>query len=83
VAAYLIFWEPPAPDVLCFSSLRVHVTSSERCQEVANVNTAFGGSLTAADVGTGLVDFLVVCEELLRDMPLASLYSMKVVVLGR
>jgi hypothetical protein len=25
------------------------------------VNTAFGGSLTAADVGTGLVDFLAVC----------------------
>jgi hypothetical protein len=25
------------------------------------VNTAFGGSLTAADVGTDLVDFLAVC----------------------
>jgi hypothetical protein len=30
------------------------------------VNTAFGGSLTAADVGTGLVDFLAVCEVLLE-----------------
>jgi hypothetical protein len=26
------------------------------------VNTTFGVSLTAADVGTGLVDFLAVCE---------------------
>jgi hypothetical protein len=26
------------------------------------VNTAFGGSLTDTDVGTGLVDFLAVCE---------------------
>jgi hypothetical protein len=26
------------------------------------VNTAFGGSFTAVDVGTGLVKFLAVCE---------------------
>jgi hypothetical protein len=26
------------------------------------VNSDFGGSLTAADVGTGLVDFLAICE---------------------
>jgi hypothetical protein len=30
------------------------------------VSIAFGDSLTAADVGTGLVDFLVVCEVLLE-----------------
>jgi hypothetical protein len=30
------------------------------------VNLAFGGSLTAAGVGTGLVDFLAVCEVLLE-----------------
>lgn len=26
------------------------------------VNTAFGGSLTAADVGTSLADFLALCD---------------------
>jgi hypothetical protein len=30
------------------------------------VNTDFGGSIATADVGTGLVDFLAVCEELLE-----------------
>jgi hypothetical protein len=30
------------------------------------VNTDFGDSLTAADFGTGLVDFLAVCEVLLE-----------------
>jgi hypothetical protein len=30
------------------------------------VNTDFGGSLTAVDVGTGLVYFLAVCEVLLE-----------------
>jgi hypothetical protein len=30
------------------------------------INTTFGGNLTAADVGTSLVDFLAVCDVLLR-----------------
>jgi hypothetical protein len=30
------------------------------------VNTAFGGSLRAADVGTGSVNFLALCEVLLE-----------------
>jgi hypothetical protein len=44
------------------------------------VNTAFGGILTAADVVTGrLLDCL---RGIIRDMPLASLYFLEVVVLG-
>jgi hypothetical protein len=50
--------------VLCAIKLRVHDSSSERCAEVAN--TISGASLTAADVGTGLTDFLVVCDILLE-----------------
>jgi hypothetical protein len=46
------------------------------------VNTEFGGSLNVADVGTGLVAFLAVCKELLRVIPLSSLYFREVVVLG-
>jgi hypothetical protein len=46
-------------------------------------NTAFGGSLTVADVGTGLVDFLALCEVSFRDLPLAFLYFPEVVILGR
>jgi hypothetical protein len=46
------------------------------------VNDAFGGIFTAANFGTGLVDFLAVCKVLL-DIPLASLYFLEVVALGR
>jgi hypothetical protein len=56
-----------------------------RGAKTLRVNTAFGGSLTAADVGTGLVDFFAVCEVLLLEMcflHLASLYVMEVIVLG-
>jgi hypothetical protein len=47
------------------------------------VNSAFGSTLTSADVGASFVDFLAVCEVLIRDMPLASFYFMEVFVLGR
>jgi hypothetical protein len=43
-------------------SMSVVLRSAKKVQ----VNTAFGGSLTAADVGTDLVDFLAVCEVLLE-----------------
>jgi hypothetical protein len=33
-----------------------------RCAKKLQVNTAFVGSLTATDIGTGLVDFLPICE---------------------
>jgi hypothetical protein len=46
------------------------------------VDIALGDNLTTADVGTGLVDVLAVCEIPL-DTPLASLYFMDVVIMGR
>jgi hypothetical protein len=56
VAAYLVFWEPPAPVV--------SVSMSAVLRDAKNfpVDTAFGGSLTVADVGTLLVNFLADCE---------------------
>jgi hypothetical protein len=45
--------------------------------------TDFEGSLTAAIVGTGLIDFLAVCEVLLAICLLMSLYYLEVVVLSR
>jgi hypothetical protein len=47
-----------------FSAPAVSVSVSVvlRGAKKLRVNTAFRGSLTAADVGTGLVDFLVVCK---------------------
>jgi hypothetical protein len=60
------------PDFLgasCSSSLHVHVSSSERCEEVA-----FGGSLTVAVVATVLVDFLAVCEVSIEMCLLVSLF---------
>jgi hypothetical protein len=53
------------PDLLgasCSSSLHVHVSTPGRCKESA----AFGGSLAAVDVRTGLVNFLALCEVLLE-----------------
>jgi hypothetical protein len=56
------------PDYLgaccCGSAPVVSVSMSVvlRGAQKLRVNAAFGGSLTAADVGTGLVDFLAVCE---------------------
>jgi hypothetical protein len=44
--------------------------------------TAFGGSLRAAGVETGLVDFVAVCEVLL-EICLLSLYFPECVILGR
>jgi hypothetical protein len=60
------FLEPPAPVV--FSTLVVSVSMSVVLRGARNlrVNTAFGGSLTAADTGTGLVDFLAFYEVLLE-----------------
>jgi hypothetical protein len=47
-----------------FSALAVSVSMSVVLLGAKNlqVNTAIGGSLTAADAGTGLVDFLAVNE---------------------
>jgi hypothetical protein len=42
-------------------SMKVVLRSAKKLR----VNTAFGSSLTAEDVGTGLVDFSAVCEVLL------------------
>jgi hypothetical protein len=42
-----------------FSALIVSVSMSVGAEKL-RVNTAFGGSLTAADIGIGLVDFLAV-----------------------
>jgi hypothetical protein len=46
-----------------------------------HVNTDFGGSLTAVDVRTGLVYFMVVCKVLLV-VYLASLYVIEVSIVG-
>jgi hypothetical protein len=40
------------------------------------INTDFGGSLTAADIGTGLVYFLAVCKVLLEVCLLRLFYFM-------
>jgi hypothetical protein len=50
---------PCSGSVLCMSVVL-------RGAKELRVNTAFGGCLTAADVGTGLVDFLALCEVLLE-----------------
>jgi hypothetical protein len=47
------------------------------------VDTVFGGSLKAVDVGTVLVEILADCEGIIRVMPLAFLYFPEVVALGR
>jgi hypothetical protein len=44
--------------------LSVSMSVVLRSVKKVQVNTAFRGSLTAADVGTDLVDFLAVCEVL-------------------
>jgi hypothetical protein len=51
-----------------FSAPAVSVSMSVvlRGAKKLRINTAFGGSLTATDVGTGLVDFLAVCKVLLE-----------------
>jgi hypothetical protein len=74
VAAYLVLWEPPAP-VVCF--LRMSMPVVLRDAKKLRVNTAVGGSLTAVDVGTGLVEFLAVCEVLLEICPLRLFISWK------
>jgi hypothetical protein len=56
VAAYVIFWEPSAPVDSLFMSVVLRGAKKLR------VNTAFGGSLIAAVVGTGLVHILALCE---------------------
>jgi hypothetical protein len=56
MAAYLIFWEPPAPVVSVSMSVVLRRAKKLR------VNTAFGGCLTAVGIGTDLVDFLAVSE---------------------
>jgi hypothetical protein len=53
-----------------------------RSAKKSQVDIALGDNLTTADVGTSLADFLAVCEIPL-DMPLASLYFMEVVIMGR
>jgi hypothetical protein len=68
-----------------FSALVVSVSMSVALLRSAKkllANTDFGTSLTTADVGTGLVDFLAVCEVLLETC-LVPLYIMEVVILGR
>jgi hypothetical protein len=44
------------------------------------VKAAFVGSLTAADVGTGLVDYLAV-RGIVSDLPLAPLYFPEIAIL--
>jgi hypothetical protein len=61
-----------------FVSISVLLRGAKKMQ----VTTAFGGSLTVANVETGLVDFLAVYEVSLRDLPLAFLYLREVVSLG-
>jgi hypothetical protein len=55
-----------SPSATVFSAPVVSVSMSVVLRGVKKlrVNTAFGGSLTAADVGTSLFDFLAVCEVL-------------------
>jgi hypothetical protein len=72
-----------------YSALVVSVSISivQRCAKKLRVNTALGGILRFAGIGTGLVDFLAEPEVLLlwsiiRDMPLASVYFLEV-VMGR
>jgi hypothetical protein len=82
VAVYLLFWEPHIP-VVCSLVPVVSVSMSVVVRGVKKlrVNTAFGGTLTPADVGTDLTDFLVVCEVLL-EICLLRLYFLEVIVLG-
>jgi hypothetical protein len=62
VAIYLIFGESSVPVVLlCSSSLSVHVSSSDRCEEFASYH-CFWDSLTAANVDSGSVDLLAACK---------------------
>jgi hypothetical protein len=50
----------------CASVVSVSMSAVLRGANKLRINTDLGGSLTAAGVGTGLVDFLAVCEVLLE-----------------
>jgi hypothetical protein len=74
VAACLVFWEPPALIVFSASLVSVSMSVVLRGAKKLQVNTDFGGSLTVVDVGTGLVAFLALCEELLELYSCVSLF---------
>jgi hypothetical protein len=78
VAAYPIIWEPAVP-VKCFSAPAVSVSMPVvlRAAEMLRIDTAFGGSLQAADIGTVLVECLVDYEVSLELRILRSFTSRK------
>jgi hypothetical protein len=63
VVAYLVFWEPLVVTVCALLPMLLVLSS----------NATFRGSMTAADIGTGSVDSLAVCEVSLEICLLFSL----------
>jgi hypothetical protein len=75
-------WRPPWVSVSSASVVSLSMSVVLRGAKIFRDNNDFAGSLTAEDVGNGLVEFLDVCE-VLSYMPLASIYFLGVVILGR
>jgi hypothetical protein len=62
VAAYLIFWKPPAPVECSAPAVSVSMSVALRGAKKLRADTDFGGILTVTNVETLLVDFLADCE---------------------